>query len=128
MKYLLLLLLVSGSVFGRCGIVEDSAIIYDQHADWEIYQDTIEVLDTVWYYNVGCNASVFVDRKLLKYPPCDSIYSTTPRTEIITKQKKQVWLTEDEYDKLMELLHPVNVWELLSVDEINYIGDSLIAR
>lgn len=127
MKYLLALLLLAGSVWGDCerydmsrsslgklahktatgdfdgGLAEANPIF--QHT----YLDTVEVCDTVWYYNTEYLGNQLVFR--------DSIPKITTRKAVISKQKKQVWLTEKEYDKLMELLNPSEFW-IISGDTI----------
>jgi hypothetical protein len=135
MKYLLILLLLSGLALG--GTISDTAYAPNT------YIDTIEVCDTVWYYKV------YTDTIGANIPQwSDSVFSEIKyRQSYICKQKKQVWLTEDEYDKLMELLYPsidsipignainwdsliqLPIWEFPeTVADSVYYGDSLIAR
>ena len=141
MKYLLAFLLLAGSVWGDCTghalgeiIISDNVVLpycpdgrggclvlhygTQQEVDsmlmavkpHEYYMDTVEVCDTVWYYN---KPILFVNGiwKL------DSVPQITTRTTIICKSKKQIWLTEKEYDKLMELLRPSEFW-IISGDTV----------
>jgi hypothetical protein len=105
MRYLLALLMVAGSVFGDMSTT--SAMYRTRGCDTthiQTYEDTITVCDTVWYYK---QVGHWKDGKLVyRGVNVDSIPKIETRDAIITKQKKQVWLTDKEYDKLMELLHP----------------------
>ena len=150
MKYLIVLLLLAGSAWGgdfdgglvtegtgilRFDTVRTERVLltnfdFDRSHPPRIrphtYLDTVEVCDTVWYYR--CFRVNFDDTT---YKAEDSTPVITTKTEVITKQKKQAWLTEEEYDKLMELLEPVSFWELdtLLLHEMNInCGDSIGAR
>lgn len=123
-KYLLILLLLAGSVWGDCDIHKEINSAWG--VDESHYLDTVEVCDTVWYFR-HCNCYVKQLGHQWGCKSVDSIPKITTRKAVISKQKKQVWLTEEEYDKLMELLKPKPYWNTDSL-LIRDIWDSLIVN
>ena len=118
MKYKIMIILLCGSAWG----CPDYEVEFDEAfaerwpnlaviLESQTYLDTVEVCDTVWYYL--CYEAGDESVK-------DSLPEIKYRKSIICKQKKQVWLTEDEYDKLMELLNPPRGITAYDIEQIEW--------